>query len=298
MIGLWFVVLLLSLGWYPLTGIYEPADINYHAPLWFSAAALAVSSVLILLLMVKRTRDKNDSNIPLLHYSLLQIIAPVPWRLTVLSISSLVFSLLIPFPYNISGLLLLASTLFAFPDQSVLGKRSTTVLTRISDSFFVCGVILAVQTAILPFFFLFASRFHHADFLAPVMTSLLNIFGAPASFSDGHLNVQIADKIYPFIVSFDGLGLYVSLNILAGAFAFFFLFKSPRKYYLILPIALLVYMAVRYAAIILIFLELEEVNILRRLDLLTVSLLPLLFTLAWLLPEVSLLALCNSTMLW
>ena len=130
------------------------------------------------------------------------------------------------------------------------------------------------------------------------MSSLLNIFGAPSSFSDGYLAVQSADKVYPFIISLDGLGLYVSLNILAGAFAFFFLFKSPRKYYLILPIALLVYMAVRYAAIILIFLELEEVNILRRLDLLTVSLLPLLFTLAWLLPEVSLLALCNSTMLW
>ncbi len=36
MLTFWFVLILTSLAWYPLTGIFEPADIDFH-PLFFSA---------------------------------------------------------------------------------------------------------------------------------------------------------------------------------------------------------------------------------------------------------------------
>ncbi len=280
MITFWFVLILTSLAWYPLTGIYEPADINYHAPLWFSVAAMAISFVLVFLSIRNRGLEKQNSIIPTFHYSSIRTIASTPRRLAILGLASLVFSILIPFPYNFSGILLLAAIIFLFFEETILSGASPRILVPISDSFFTTGMIIAVQTAVLPFFFLFASRFHRADFLAPVMTFLLNIFGAPATFSDGFLNVQIADRVYPFILSFDGLGLYVSLNIVAGAFALFYLYNTPKIYYLILPVVLLVYMIVRYAGVILLFLELEQVNVLWRLDVLTVSLLPLPFVLA------------------
>lgn len=285
MLGFWFVALLISLMWYPFIGIYEPADLNYRAPVWFSIAVLALSLVLLFLSLRNGEPDKQNPNVPSSHHSRFREIATTHTRLILIGFASLVFSILVPFPYNLCSFLLLAATIFLAFERSATKKTSSKILLTASDSFFITGLIIAIQTAILPYFFLFASHFHRADFVAPVMTFLLNVFGVPTTFSDGFLNVQTAGTVYPFILSFDGLGVYVSLNIVAGAFAMFFLYETPKKYYLILPLVVFIYMVFRYIGIILVFLKLQQVNVLWRLDVLTVSLTPLPFILELILPR-------------
>lgn len=137
----------------------------------------------------------------------------------------------------------------------------------------------------LPFFFVIASRFHRVDVVAPVTTFLLNVLGSSASFSGGDVFVQSADKVYSFIPSWDALGLYPMLNVLLGGYCLFYMFSAPKKYYLLLPVTLLLYMVIRYLVIIFAFLEIQKANVFWRLDVLTLSMLPLPWLLARTLPR-------------
>jgi hypothetical protein len=274
MTTIWFAVLFLSLSWYPLTNVYEPTNIHYHPPVWFSIVAIAASLIFVFFARSRSNRGVGESA---KGGSLVKDIADVPWKIVSLFVASLLFVIVIPFPYNISAIFLLVSLLFAVVNLKVSHRH----ISAASDSFFVCGLILAVQSALLPFFFLFASHFHRVDFIGAPLSFLLNLLGAHSSFSDGYLIVQSADKVYSFVPSYDALGIYPSLNILAGGFVLFLLFRSSRRYYAFLPFAILLYMVFRYVGLVFIFTELERVNLFWRLDITTISLLPLPFVLGW-----------------
>ncbi len=262
----WLMTLLLALSWFPLTAMYAPPNIHYQNPLWFSWAALAGAIACgffcgkIIRLEIAR-RNLIISAIPLL-----------------------VALVLIPFPYSISAGFLLAAVVVAFFFKPPADKEPG-IFMRLTTALVLCGLILAMQTAILPLFYLLFSHFHRVEILAPTASFLLQIFGINASHANGELFLQNVDQVFALIPSWDALGLYAALNILAGGIVLFYLFSTRKPYYVLLPALLLAYMLVRYLFLIFIFIEVEQVNVFWRLDVTTLSWLPLPLVLYCLLPQ-------------
>jgi len=251
----------------PAQGIYEPTNIHYSSPLWFSLAALVGAIVCGAFSGKKIYLELTGKG------AMLCFLPPV------------LFLLILPFPYKLSSIFLMSSVLIIVL-QSRLGEGTISgILQRISTSIFVCGLVLAIQTALLPFFFSFASRFHRVDTAGPIMAFLFNVLGSSASSAGGDLFIQSGDKVYSLIPSWDAMGLYWMLNIFAGGYCLFYLFSAPKRSYLVLPGVLLLYMGIRYLGVILTFLELGQANVFWRLDLLTLTLLPLPWFLAKTLPQ-------------
>jgi len=253
----WISIDLLSIGWYPLTGIYLPTNIHYIYPVWFGVAAfvLAVLSGAV------------TNPIAELHWS-----GAISW---ILLVSALFFTALIPSPYNIGAILVATSVLVSLLSMRSKNVKFSRILNRITSSAFVCGLILLVQAAILPFLFLFASRFHRVETLPAMFDFVFSVFGASASHSNALFHAQFGDKVYSFIPSFDLLGLYPMLNVLAGGTLLFFILSVPKRTYILLAVVLLMYAIIRLAAVTLIFAEIEQANVFWRLDFTAASLIPL-----------------------
>lgn len=264
---IWVTILLLSLSWYSLTGIYEPTNIHYVPPLWFSFTALA-GAILCGVFSGK-----------IVHAG------PTRKDAILLFFPAVFFSLAIPFPYNLCSIFLATGVLLLVLHSSFVRGGPSGLLQRLWTSVFLCALVLALHTLLLPFFFLFASRYHRVDIASPVMAFLLNVLGSSSSSSEGNLFVQSADRVYSFIPSWDGLGLYWMLNLLLGGYCLFYMFSAPKRYYVMLPVTLLLYMLIRYLGIIFTFLEGGRSDVFWRLDVLTLSLLPLPWLLAKALPS-------------
>jgi hypothetical protein len=259
---LWCTVTLLSLSWYPLTAFYLPTTIHYTTPLWFSYATLFVAVVTGLAtakLLVLEFEKKT---------------------LFIVFVASALFGSLIPFPYNIPALFLVAATSLRSLALLLKTKRSTEMISATSTSLFVCGLVLGLQAAVLPFFVLFASRFHRIDWLAPLLSTLFQMLGSSASQAHGDLFVQYADRVYSLIPSWEALGLYPALNILMGGFLFFSLMSMPRRSYVFLLLTLAIYMVMRYIGLVYALLELEKASVFWRVDVMTISILPLILFLS------------------
>jgi hypothetical protein len=146
--------------------------------------------------------------------------------------------------------------------------------------------VLAIQTMVLPFFYIFASRYHKIEFAYPVLSFILNIFSANVSYDSAYLYIQHSDKYYSFIPSWDGFGLLPILMILVGGYCLFFLFSSKKRYYLILPVVLFLYMFIRYIILIDLYLEIDQAKIFWNLEYTVLSLFPLFFILSLILKNV------------
>ncbi len=263
---LWLTVILLSLSWYPLTGFYAPVNIHTPTQLWFVIFSLFAAVVC------------GIASRPVVNFSINR-----QQSLAWLSAPA-VGCVFLPFPYSLPAYFLLAAIGVALIPSQAGPKEKPGFLNQVSSSFFICGLIMAAQAALLPFFTLFASRFHRLDWPAPVMAFLIDLFGVPASSADGELFVQSSDKVFTFIPSWEMMAHFAVLNILLGGFILFLLFKMPKKSSLVLLGILALYMPVRAVAMILSYLNLESANVFWRLDLLSASLLPLLFLLNHVLP--------------
>ena len=263
---LWLSIVLLSLAWYPFTGIYFPADVLYTVPVWFGIAA-------VILALASGTIVPQAELFKLKASSTILILC-----------ASIFFLLLIPLPYSIAGIFFIVWILFNSKGKSKLSR----ILIRISSSAFICGLVLLFQAAIFPLFYLFASRFHSVEFTGPLFNLLIRLAGGASSFSNGHLNIQYADRVYSFFPSLETMGFYPLLNIFIGGCVLIFLFssgiagepiKGGIKKYLSLVILIILYMIFHFIMIVLGFIEAQTVSIFWRFGYLSLILLPIPFIL-------------------
>ncbi|MHB8338920.1 MAG: DUF4350 domain-containing protein [Ignavibacteriaceae bacterium] len=268
----WVSIVILSIAWYPLTGIYLPANYYYSSPVWFGIAALVFAFIFstaapdVIMLQLNSTAS------------------------SILLFSIIFFIILIPFPYNVSGFFLLIGVIsLVFTTRSGF-KKLSKFLKHISSSAFICGMILLVQTAVFPVFYLFASRFHRVDLVVPELNFLLKIFGASVANYNGNIFIQYSDRVYSFIPSLELTGLYPLLNVFIGGCVLLYFLSAPMRKYFKLIFIILIYMIFHFILVTFAFIEVQRASVFWRLDFLLLSLMPL----PWILNKFTTLSFMNS----
>jgi len=164
----------------------------------------------------------------------------------------IISSIFIPFPYNLGPALLALGIAISYLHHKA---RFTGMGAAIS------GAILTVESAIVPFYFIFASHYHQASVLAPAANWLLKIFGAQTSLTGDVIFIQTSTNVLAFTVTWEKLGLLPLLGTLLGGIVIL-LFTSNKKSRIIpFFFLLLAYMLVRYVFLTLMFMDGNRISL-------------------------------------
>ncbi|MDD4650903.1 MAG: hypothetical protein PHQ34_01615 [Methanothrix sp.] len=125
----------------------------------------------------------------------------------------------IPYPYN-AGLILIALALITY----LLRPNSKALWLGMLSS----GAILSIQALTIYIYYILAPSFHSLVSLSTVLSFILKIIGIDAAPKDGLIFIYGLEKIFPFTVSAEKLGIYPWLVIFAGAV--FLVFISSRDF--------------------------------------------------------------------
>jgi len=132
----------------------------------------------------------------------------------------------VPFPFNIGVILFTIGFVFSALIRRIsLGEKTNMIFKGISLS----GFILIVQATFFPLYQIFVSHSHRADIFSPIISHLGNFIGLKTSVNNGIVFVQTALETYPFIITWEKLGLFMWFNIFIGALILFILFHKMRK---------------------------------------------------------------------
>jgi len=175
--------------------------------------------------------------------------------LYLLFIPLIIFIWLIPFPFDLGAILLLLGVLFLF----IVHKHK--ILSPISLGFITSGLIILVQTLILPFFSHFAARYHRIDILNPLFSFLGKIAGLNTSFDYHSLYLQIPERVTSLYTTWENLGLFSLLNILIAGIIIILFFPKFIKTILTLLAVIIGYSIVRYLVLIFILVNGNSMSI-------------------------------------
>ena len=100
-------------------------------------------------------------------------------------------------------------------------------MAPIGMGLFLSTAIFVSQAALLPLYFVFASRYHRVDVISLLIYPFLRLPGLDVSLSEGIIFVQPFRQLIPFTTNWEKLGLYPWLNIFLGSLLILFYF-SPR----------------------------------------------------------------------
>lgn len=145
----------------------------------------------------------------------------------------LVFPLLIPYPFNLGAILMLAGVILTVIQQRYKIPHS------LSLGSFLTGIILLAQTVLFPFYSHFAARYHRVGIADSIMSLLAKIAGLSSSFDSKSLIIQTSTGPSPFLITLESLGLYPFLNILIAGAMLMTLFSSEvrRPFLIFLAVA-------------------------------------------------------------
>jgi len=228
----WLAVLLLSGSWLFLTPIFVQ---NYLSGL--------LSLVLGCAFNVVAFRKVSISQIDKKYY--------------LICIPLLISTLVIPFPYNL-GFIFTIVGLAAVALHSYFRRAS-----GFGAGLIFSGLILIVQGAVLPVYFKLACRYHKIDLLSTPVYYFLKIFGLECAASRNTVFVRSTMQLFDFTTTLEKLGIYPWLNISLGAsiIILFFLTRHRARWLIFLLTASSTYLFIRYTGLILLYLNLERMNI-------------------------------------
>lgn len=189
--------------------------------------------------------------------------------------------ILVPYPYNL-GLVVLAIGLLL----SVIFYK-VKIAQAIPLGIALAGVILVVQTAVFPLYVTFISHGHRIDAFSTVVSWVANFLGLHASTNNGIVFVQTVQQTYPVTITWEKLGCYLWLNLFLGALLLFFLLYGKRKILkttLIFLLTSIVYIILRFIAILYGYLTSAELSIFWNPLFMMLSFLPFALLLMKLLP--------------
>jgi hypothetical protein len=188
-------------------------------------------------------------------------------RISQINTKYLIFSLplilslfVISYPYNI-GLLILTIALLLFIFMNKLKfKKTDGIIIGISFT----GILMSLQTALLPFYSIFVSHGHRIDIISPIISIIGNPLGLSTSVNNGIVFVQTFQQTYPFVTTWEKFGFFSWFNICIGAFLVLILFYKKSKLIknaCIFLIASFLYLLLRYIFFIHLFITTLELNI-------------------------------------
>ena len=197
----------------------------------------------------------------------------------------LIFSIfIIPYPFNIGVILFTVGFVFSVLAHKIFtGEKANTIFKGLS----LTGFILILQAALFPFYQIFVSHSHRADFFSPIISPVGNLLGLKTSVNNGIVFVQTVQQTYPFTVTWEKLGLFIWFNILIGALIIFILLYRKRKILFIILIFIIIsilYLILRYVIFIHLYINTLELEIFWDPWYMLLSFLPLTLLLMKILP--------------
>lgn len=214
-------------------------------------------------------------------------------------IPPILFSAIVPFPYNLGGLLLLVGLVLSFfSDRNPKGKLANPVETRntehasrithylfinissIGAGFLLTGLIFIIQSTSVPFYYAFAARYHRIDLLNQIVYPLIKIFGLKASLSNGVIYLSTYEGALAFPAMWEKLGLHFLLIFFVGGAVLLLLFCRQRLRKILGLMGICFgYALLRYLILIFVFAQVNRAAIFWHPMLLTISFVPLPFIL-------------------
>lgn len=180
-------------------------------------------------------------------------------------------ALLIGFPYNL-GPVMIALGLAA---GCAVGSAAWAGMGLI-----VSGVVLSLQSASLPLYTAFASRYHGAGWLTGTLNLLLRILGSRTAPRGDMLYVGSNAQVFPFGVSWEKLGLLFVVLALVGGIAILLLTRARKRNYAYLLLIVAGYALLREAFMLLAFADAGELSVFWSPVVTSLTFLPLFFLLA------------------
>ena len=220
----WLGIVILSCSWLFSTNFFNKPDILS------SVITVIIGSIFIILSTYTREKFIIDKK-----YLILFPILFIP-------------IILLNYPYNLGFIVILCGVFF------YLVTLKIRKLNFISLGLILTGVILSIQSSLLPLYILLASHYHRVDWLSPIASLLCNLFGFSSSVGNGLLFVKISGDVYPITTTLEKLAfLPWLLMIISSIIVFFFFIKKTKKvviYSLILLITSSIYLILRYVFLI------------------------------------------------
>ncbi|RLF28912.1 MAG: hypothetical protein DRN08_00745 [Thermoplasmata archaeon] len=237
---LWLGLLFLSISWLFFIPIFTPADLE-------KGVIFLIIGILCSITGIWKTP-----------------VAQIAKKYYLMAVSILLFSILVVnTPYNI-GLIILAVGVAAQFIISYAGKyEDPSYMGAIPQGLLLSGLILIMQTVLFPFYTIFVSHGHRADFFSPLLSAAANLFGFKTSVNNGIVFVQTFQQIYPLSTTWEKLGLYPWLNIILGATLLILLMEKKRKtlYLLSLLLVGIIYLLVRYIIFIPLYINVVDLQV-------------------------------------
>jgi len=170
--------------------------------------------------------------------------------------------LIIPLPYSLGAIILTIGILIYGAKTYLLKQeKANWIVIGISLS----GIILTIQTFLLPLYSIFVSHGHRVDALSPIVSSVGSLFGLKASTMNGIVFVQTLEQTHAFTTTWEKLGFFPWFSILIGALILFFFipgFKKIGKYIIGFIIFSGAYLVLRYVFVIFIYTQTEDTSLL------------------------------------
>jgi hypothetical protein len=120
---------------------------------------------------------------------------------------------------------------------------------------FLTATLLTLQAIIVPVYWMIGARYHHLNFLSPVLYHLSRAIGLEVTLSQNTLFVQTYEHVIPFTTNWEKFAAYPAVNFLIGGMLIILLFFSAgvvKKGLAFLGITL-GYLMLRYVILLLIF---------------------------------------------
>jgi hypothetical protein len=154
----------------------------------------------------------------------------------------------IPYPYNAGLIVCIAGFAVA-----LIAPRMVMIWLAALFS----GTVLILQSLALSFYYILAANYHFAGALASGLAFILDLTGIDAAANGGAIFILAQEKVFPFSVTFEKLGLYPWILIYCGSLLILFLTSqnilSFVKHALLTLIFSIFYLFLRYVILVHIF---------------------------------------------
>ena len=254
---IWFLILFTASCWLYMLSTFTPAKITLLVPFVFP----------LLLGIIAGTYSLRK----ITHFYL-------PLKASLFIIPLILVRIYVPYPYSFGALVIGAGLIFG------LLSNKCKHFGPFSASLLLTGLILLIQGACMPIFYIVGSRFHEIAWLNHIAYPFVRIFGVNASISDGIIYLPTFINLLRFPGTLEKAGLYLLFLIVIGGIVLLILIDRDWKKIIKFFSISIGYMIIRYIVMIFIYTQLNDATLFWNPIAFTLSYLPLAFLLCIFIP--------------